>query len=321
MDSNDLRQFPPGLDEDAANVIRQAESLRPVQDQTVEQTRAAYRASRLQMSSGGPEMAVVRDLITGGAGHPVPLRYYRPKGLDPAVPMPALIFCHGGGWVLGDLDTHDTACRILADASDVAVIAVDYRLSPEYKFPCALEDVLEAARWLSGSGAAELGIDPARLAIGGDSAGAVLATVTAIQARSLDMPAFRLQLLIYPAGDLRRGSRSQQMFKSGFLLTEAMQNWLTGLYLQDLAEAEDWRASPLLAADLSRLPPAWVLTAGFDPLRDEGLAYVTRLAEAGVAVTLRHYPGQIHGFITMSNVIRQAHDALSEAAQALRTIR
>ena len=271
------------LDKDVVKYIQAVEAAGapPAWTLTPEQARAAYREARKKTSSGGPENLSVRTLAANESGNPVPVRIYRPDRIEEGFASPALVFCHGGGWLLGDLNTHDTACRILADKSGVVVIAVDYRMAPEHKFPTAVNDVYATAEWIAGPGAQPLSIDPEHLAIGGDSAGATLAIVTAISAREHAGPKFRLQLLIYPATDLRRESRSQQLFKSGYLLTESMQAWLTDHYLQDASQMTDWRASPKFAGDLSNLPPAWILTAGFDPLRDEGLSYVTSLAESG----------------------------------------
>jgi acetyl esterase len=263
-------------------------------------------------------VAAVRDLAAPGPAGLVPLRLYRPLGAAAEVPLPALVFFHGGGWVIGDLDTHDVVCRRLANASGAAIVSVDYRLAPEHKFPAAVEDAFAVTGWAAGAGAAVLGIDGRRLAVGGDSAGGNLATVTALLARDAGGPALRCQLLIYPATDLNMRHESQRRLAEGHLLTRSGQEWFHAQYLRSAADRDDWRASPLLAPSLAALPRTYVLTAGHDPLGDEGEAYARRLREAGVAVTERRFPGQIHGFITMGRMIAAAGQALDDAGAALK---
>jgi acetyl esterase len=196
-------------------------------------------------------------------------------------------------------------------------VSVDYRLAPEHPFPAAVDDTLAALRWVQRE-SAELGIDAARLAIGGDSAGANLAAVAALAARDAGGPALAFQLLIYPATDQRQGAPSHAALGEGYLLTRDSMHYYRRHYLPEAAQYEDWRASPLLHPDLSRLPPAFVLTAGYDPLRDEGLAYAQRLTDAGSRSTQLCFERQIHGFITMGRVIGEANDALRLCAAALR---
>ena len=198
------------------------------------------------------------------------MRLYRPLGSKAGAVLPALVYYHGGGWTIGDLDTHDTLCRELANQSGCAVVAVDYRMGPEHRFPAAVDDVLAATRWVRKEAAA-LGVDPSRLAVGGDSAGGNLATVVAIAARDAgDLP-IAFQLLIYPGTDMRRGHASHTTNGKGYLLESDTITYFHDHYIDDAAQDLDWRASPLLHKDLSKLPPALVITAGFDPLRDEGL--------------------------------------------------
>ena len=227
------------------------------------------------------------------------------------------MFFHGGGWVVGDIATHDTVCRHLANRADCAVVSVDYRLAPEHKFPAAVEDCVAATGWVA-ENAAALGVDPARLAVGGDSAGGNLAAVVCLMARDGGAPRIAHQLLIYPATDAAMRHASVTRFAEGYVLTRSTMRWFYDQYLRSPDDAADWRVSPLAAADLSGLPPAYVLTAGYDPLCDEGDEYAARLAAAGVAVEHRRFPGQIHGFVTNGKIIRAADPALDEAAAALK---
>ena len=263
-----------------------------------------------------PMARVEAKEIPGPAG-PLPARFYVPAGLPATEPAPLLLFFHGGGWVIGDLDTHDGVCRFLAAAAGVTVLAIDYRLSPEHPFPAAVEDAWASFAWAAAN-AAELGVDPARIAVGGDSAGANLGAVVSLLARAGGgaMPA--MQLLIYPPTDAAADLPSRNLFARGFMLTkEDMDTW-QAFYLPPGTDAADPRASILLAPDLTGLPPAYVTTAGFDPLRDEGEAYALRMREAGVSVALRRHPGLIHGFANMTAVSRTARAAMFEVAGALR---
>lgn len=241
-------------------------------------------------------------------------RIYRPRESD--APLPATVYFHGGGFVLGDLDTHDAICRHLAVRSGSTVVSVDYRLAPEYPFPCATDDAWAAFRWTA-ENASELGIDAARIAVAGDSAGGNLATVVAQLSRE-DGPRPAFQLLIYPAVDLTRSSDSHRTFASGFFLTEAEMDWFLANYLSNPAQTRDPRASPLLTRDLGGLPPAHVVTAGFDPLRDEGEGYADALRAAGVPTTSRCYDTLIHGFASMGGLIDAARHALDDLGEVLR---
>lgn len=285
--------------------------LPPTHLLTPEEARRVYRERRSFTQPVPPAVAAVEALQAG----PVPLRLYRAAPRTHGQAVPALVYLHGGGWTIGDLDTHDTLCRSLAHGSGCAVVSVDYRLAPEHRFPAALDDALAATRWVR-SQAGALGLDPHRLAVGGDSAGANLAAVVALLERDAGQ-ALAWQLLIYPATDLRAVAPSHTVNGQGFLLTADTVRYYTGHYLGEASPA-DWRASPLLAPDLARLPPALVLTAGFDPLRDEGLAYADALARAGNTVTQVCFERQIHGFITMGQVIDEAHTAVTLCAAELR---
>jgi acetyl esterase len=232
---------------------------------------------------------------------------------------PGLVFFHGGGWVIGDLDSHDVVCRKLADQGQLIVISVDYRLAPEHKFPAAVDDAIAATKWIAGN-ARQLGIDAARLVVGGDSAGGNLAAVVAISARDGNGPAIAGQVLIYPATDFAMTHPSHREPETSILLTHSVIGWFRDQYLNGAADIGDWRASPARAKTFARLPPAYVLTAGADPLRDEGDEYAGRLKQAGVAVTYRTFPGQFHGFFTMGKLLQQANVAASEIGAWLKTL-
>jgi acetyl esterase len=247
----------------------------------------------------------------------IPLRLYRPAGVSDATPLPVYVYFHGGGWVIGDLESHDVLCRQLTAESGACVIAVDYRLAPEHKFPAAADDAWAATRWIVGH-AAELGVDAGRLAVGGDSAGGNLAAVVALMSRDAGGPAIALQVLIYPVTDVGSESQSYADFADGYMLTRDSMRWFTAHYLGRKEEANDWRVSPLRAPSLAGLPPALILTAGFDPLRDEGAAYATRLREAGVTVDYVSFGGMIHGFVGMGRVLDSALRAVSLIGAALR---
>jgi acetyl esterase len=263
-------------------------------------------------------VASVRDLfIEAGAGaSPIPGRHYAPP--EPGGPHPLLVYYHGGGFTYGDLDTHDGVCRVLCRHAGAHVLAVDYRLAPEHPFPAAVEDARAALGWAVAN-AGRLGADPGRVGVGGDSAGGNLAAVVSQLAARDGGPEPALQLLIYPATDMTSRRRSRELFANGFLLTDAEMDWFEDNYLgRARTEASDPRASPLLAEDLSGLAPAFVVTAAFDPLRDEGEAYAQALREAGTPATLRRFPGFIHGFINGAGVSRTARDALVEIAGVTR---
>jgi len=277
--------------------------------------RQFYRNARTVLQPEPPEVASVRDLLAPGPRGPIPLRLYRGLGTAAGAALPTLVFYHGGGWVFGDLDTHDGVCRRLANAARAAVVSVEYRVAPEHKFPAAVDDALAALRWTA-ERAASLDLDPQRLAVGGDSAGGNLAAVAALDARDRGGPALRFQLLIYPAVDLTL-ALAQKNPCEGMPLAAKTMVWFRDLYLRTAADQTDWRASPLSAHDHRGLPPAYLLTVGFDPLSTEGDAYATKLREAGVAVEYRHYERLIHGFATMGRIIADAGPAVDAAAVAL----
>lgn len=264
-----------------------------------------------------PPIGSVRDLAAPGPRGPIPLRLYRPAGVADASALPLLVYFHGGGWVIGDLDTHDVACRTLAAGAGIAVLAVDYRLAPEHRFPAAVDDCIAAVRFARAEAAA-LGADATRIAVGGDSAGGNLAAVVCLALRDAGEPLPAFQLLIYPATDMRAVAPSHTANGQGYMLTADSIAYYREHYMPDAAEWADWRASPLLAPDHAHLPPALVLTAGFDPLRDEGRQYADALSGAGVACQYICFERQIHGFVTMGRVIDEANTALDLCATALR---
>jgi acetyl esterase len=271
------------------------------------------------MTAGRQPIGAVRDLTVAGRR----ARLYTPTAVVEEVaqqpsrnhPGPLLLFFHGGGFMYGDLGSHDGSCRFLAERSGVRVLAVDYRLGPELPFPAAYDDALAAHRWLVDH-AAEVGADPARLAVGGDSAGGNLAAVVAIEAARAGLP-LAFQLLVYPATDAVRETGSAGLFAEGFYLTKAFMDLANRCYIGG-GDPRDPRVSPLYADLLPGLAPAYVATAGFDPLRDEGEAYARRLAEAGVAVELRRFTDQIHGFFNIVGVGRTSRAAVAEIAAKLK---
>lgn len=271
------------------------------------------------LAGSGPPlpMAEVRELRYAGPTMTLPARLYVPHRAPPP-PRPALLYFHGGGWVVGSLDTHDSLCRFLAARSGVAVLSAGYRLAPEHPYPAGPEDAAAAYRWLI-ENAAALEIDPRRIAVGGDSAGGNMATGVCQVMRDDDgirPPA--MQLLIYPVTDAVGEHRSRELFAAGFKLTTSDIVEFERCYIADPSRSTEPLASVLRAPDLSNLPPAYVTTAGFDPLRDEGEDYAMRLREEGVRVALRRHPGLIHTFANMTSFSRMARSAMSEAAGALR---
>jgi acetyl esterase len=296
---------------------RVATAARPTLDMlSPAEARAEYRRSRRVLHPDPPDVAAAEDLRIPGPHGPIGARAYRALGSTPTEPLPVLVYFHGGGYTVGDLDTHDVVCRTLANEAHCAVVSVDYRLGPEHKFPAAIDDGVAATRWVAANAAA-LHIDAARIAVGGDSAGGNLATVTALTLRDDGGPRLVYQLLIYPSTHPPHRTPSAERLAHGFLLTRAVINYFRNNYVRGPEDFTDWRCAPLLAPDVSRLPPTLVLTAGYDPLVDEGKAYADRLAQAGVPVTYRCYEGMVHGFITMGRVLDAAGRALEECGAAL----
>jgi acetyl esterase len=282
-----------------------------------EEARRRYAAGTAAFAPETPALEAVEEMTVPGPAGEIPARLYRPKGApDPA---PLLVFFHGGGWVFGDMDTHDHVCRALADAAKCLILSVDYRLSPPDKFPAAVEDCLAATAWAHAH-ADGIGADPERIAVGGDSAGGNLAAVVAQSARDAGSPPLVFQLLIYPATDFTADTESMRTNGEGYLLTKAAIDWCKETYLRDKADETDPRASPLLAKDFSGLPDALVITAEYDPLRDEGSAYAEALADAGCGVVYREYDGMVHGFMRMGALVDRANEAIEDSALTLRHV-
>lgn len=262
-------------------------------------------------------MARVEAVTIPTAAGPLGARFYLPGGLPGGTAPPLLVYFHGGGFVIGDLDTHDGVCRFIAAAAGLAVLSVDYRLGPEDPFPAGIEDAWSAFTWALANAAA-LGVDPARIAVGGDSAGGNLAANVCLRGKAEGGPMPALQLLIYPVTDSADDPRSRLLFANGFLLTKEDMDRFEAFYVPSDQDINDPRISILKAPDLSGLPPAYVTTAGFDPLRDEGEAYAIRMREEGTKVALRRHPGLIHGFANQTAVSRSSRGAMLELAGALR---
>lgn len=306
------------LEPDFAGIIDAAKGsgLPELNTLTPDAARAQYADSVALIAGISPDVANVEDLHIETPETTLPARLYRPH--DAAAEVAALlVFFHGGGWSFGSIETHDHICRHLAAAFGGSVLSVEYRLAPEHKFPAAVEDAVNATQWASDN-AHMLGTDPAKLFLGGDSAGGNLAAVAAIGARDAGGPAIAGQLLIYPATDMSMRFPSHTTFGDNFRLTRPLMVWSALNYLRDGSDVTDPRASPLLAESHAGLPPAIIITAGYDPLRDEGKAYADALRKAGVLVDYKCYPGAIHGFIGMTGVSQTAGDSLAFAGAALR---
>jgi acetyl esterase len=285
----------------------------PLEQMTPTEARQMVLAARVADVPREDVVSVVDRTIPGPAGE-IPVRIYRPvdKGA-----LPVLVYFHGGGWVLGDLEGVDVPLRAIANRAGCAIVSVDYRLAPEHKFPAAADDCYAVARWVA-ENAASLGVDPSRIAIGGDSAGGNLTAVVALMARDRGGPRFVHQLLVYPVTNFDFTTPSYDENADGYFLTKAAMVWFWNHYLRDETDGAHPHASPYQASDLSNLPAAFVITAEYDPLRDEGEAYADRLRQAGNQVELRRYDGMIHGFFTMGNVLDQGQVVVEDAAERLR---
>ena len=288
-------------------------------DLPLEQARAEYVVNMREAAGAAPEMDSVADHPIELAGRTLALRLYRPRGVAPAA-APAVVYFHGGGWVFGNLDSHDSVCRQLAQRTGCVLLAVDYRLGPEHPLPAASDDAIDAFDWIVAQ-AEELGVDPTRLAVAGDSAGGHLSAVVALAARDRGV-ALRAQVLIYPAVDMRAraGAYPSKRRNSDYPpLTRELMHFFSERALTDNTLLEDWRISPLMADDLSGLAPALVITAGADILMDEGILYRHWLEESGTEAEHAHYPGTIHGFIQMLAYLSATDHAMNRIAGMLRT--
>ena len=285
----------------------------PLHTLTAAQARAAYEAGAGVLEIPSPALKRVEDFsIPARDGHAMPARLYAPS----AEKLPVLLYFHGGGFTIGSIASHDILCRQLSHLAGCAVVSVDYRLAPEHKFPTAANDAWDALQWLSAH-ATSRGLDAARLAVGGDSAGGTLAAICAVLARDARLP-LALQLLFYPGCTAHQDTPSHQRFASGFVLDEASISWFFDLYVRSPADRDDWRFAPLNAPDVDGVAAAWFGLAECDPLVDEGVMYADKLRSAGVTVELEIYRGVTHEFIKMGRIIPEARHAHADAARALR---
>ncbi len=305
------------LDEGAQRVLAMQREIggAPFETLTVHAARTAFNAGNPLWQPEAPEVGTSYDLTAPGPHGPIPIRFYRGKDAAVEKPLPALIYFHGGGWVVGDLDSHDVVCRALANAAGAIVISVGYRLAPEHKFPADIDDAVAAMRFVFDQ-AGSLGIDPARIAVGGDSAGGNIATVVALTARNGDVPPVNYQILFYPNTDAAQKHTSYRTKGEGYGLTASTMRWYRDHYIRDATDIEDWRVSPLRVASLVGVASTYIVTAAYDPLCDEGMEYANRLRAEGVLVTHRHLQDQIHGFVSMGRYIPEAKSTIEDAATA-----
>ena len=281
---------------------------------SVEDARRMFWKQAHAMESDAPVMLETRAMTVAGAEGPLDARLYVPYAVGADSGGPGIVYFHGGGFTVGDLDSHEMLCRRLADAGRLRVLSVAYRLAPEHKFPAAPEDAYAATQWTAAH-AASIGFDPARMMVAGDSAGGCLSAVVAQETKKRGGGALRAQMLIYPCTQFIQLTPSQIRLKEGYLLTQAAQDFFRDKYLRTREDALDTRCSPILENDLGGLPPTYLVTAGFDPLLDEGVAYKEKLEACGVAVTHRNYPSQVHGFFNMTAISGGARDAIAEAGK------
>lgn len=291
-------------------------SLPPYPELGVDGARRAYAKAVVTLDIAQRPLEQVIDLDVDLPGRRLRVRQYAPREPSWADPMPALLYFHGGGFTIGSVDTHDRVCRMLAADTGCQVFSVDYRLAPEHRFPSAVDDAFDAMRWLFRE-AASLGVDAARIAVGGDSAGGTLAAACALQARDEALPVC-LQLLIYPGFASRQDTDSHRRLARGYLLDSDVIQWFFGQYLRDAADRDDWRFAPLMAPSVARVAPAWMALAEYDPLLDEGRSYAERLETAGVTVDCRVYEGMIHAFFQHAGFVVRARQAHRDACSALR---
>lgn len=306
------------LDPGAAHVLAlgRASGGIPFELGTPSEARAAYDAGCPALQGDREPVAAIEDRIIAGPRGPIPLRIYR--GVDaPDADAPALLYLHGGGWVVGTLESHDEICRWFANIGACVVICPDYRLAPEHKFPAGIDDCVSALAYIADQARA-LGINSDRVAVAGDSAGGNLAAVLSVLSRDGAAWPISTQLLLYPNTDARQTADSYARFSEGYGLTASTMRWFRDHYIRDGVDISDWRVSPLLAESLAGLPPAFVAIVGCDILADEGDAYASRLADAGVPVLVRRWDDQIHGFVSMGRHIPAARQAVEEAVAAWR---
>lgn len=301
------------LDPQAKFILEQLEAAGgpPMEQLTPEEARQADFSA---LAGVPEEVGNVENRNIPVDGGEIGIRIYTPAGEGP---FPALVYYHGGGWVIGNLDMVDVPCRLLTNRANCVVVSVDYRMAPEHKFPVPVNDAYAAAQWVADNASA-LNVDSARVAVGGDSAGGNLATAVALMAKDRGGPPLAYQMLIYPVTNHAFDTESYQENADGYFLTKNTMVWFWNHYLQNEQDGKNPYASPLLADDLSGLPPALIITAGFDPLRDEGEAYAERLRAAGVTVEATRYDGMIHGFFWMPGILEQGNKAIEQSANALK---
>ena len=317
LDGHRIRRGTRTMDPKAQIVGEFVKSIRvPGYFPPLPELRQQLRTMVTLMDEPAPALARIENVRIPGPAGDIPARVYSARAAGGAL-MPAVVYFHGGGWVQGDLETHHGLCARLAQHAGALVVAVDYRLAPEHKFPAAVEDCLAAYTWLRAHGR-ELGADPARVAVAGDSAGGNLSAVVSQLAAAGKVPVPTCQALIYPAVDFSFETDSHRDMVDGHVIPRDRVLWYMEQYLRSEADKADLRASPLRAPSLAGQPPAMIVTAGFDPLRDEGRAYAERLRGAGVDVVYREYPGQIHAFVSLTKAIPQGLACTLEVADYLR---
>ncbi|MDD9896437.1 MAG: alpha/beta hydrolase [Gammaproteobacteria bacterium] len=286
----------------------------PFNAYSAQEARIVYDQASELVRGDPPKPFSIEEIEIPGSGGSIPAWIYRPSE-QPRFPI--LVYFHGGGYTIGSLKSHDCICRGLCVEAECIVVSVDYRLAPENKYPAAVEDAWDAARWVAANAVA-LGGDPDKVAIGGDSAGGNLTAVVSLLAKENGSPDFVFQLLVYPGTDMTCSFESHNKFGNGYRLTNELIAWFYAHYFTEGDDITHWKASPLNAEDLSDLPPAFMISAGFDPLQDENRAYAEKLKSAGVSVKHSHYGGMIHGFLTMPGALDKAREGINECAQELR---
>lgn len=286
---------------------------------TADESRAQFVANCKPFDLPPVDMAAVVDhrIPDATGNHKMLVRDYRPRGLSRGKPAPALVYLHGGGWVVGSPDTHDGICRLLAERAGARVFSVDYRMGPEHRFPAAIDDCRAAWQWLARESEG-LGVDPTRIAVGGDSAGGNLAAVLALELRDTALPKPCLQVLIYPATDATADAPRDPAIDEGYFLDRAQMQWFIDNYVASPGDVSHWRFSPIRADSLTGAAPAYVITCGYDVLGLQGAAYADRLRASGVPVTHAHYPGALHGYFNMAGALKSARAGVEATAAFLR---
>ncbi len=295
--------------------IAEEKGMPPLDELTPAESKAAYEERALTLTFKDVDIGKTVDVDIPGPLGDIPIRIYHPVGMT--APLPVLVYYHGGGWVIGSRNTHDSLCRLIANSGPFVVVSVDYRMGPEAPFPAAVQDSVAAFNWTVDNIAKYNG-DPNKIAVGGDSAGGNLSAVVSLMAREAKTYLPKFQWLIYPATQMEMTTPSHEKFSEGYFLTRSLMEYFQRQYLQREEDKKDWRASPILADNLAGLPPALIQTAGFDPLQDEAIAYANRMNEEGSEARHTHYEGMLHGFITLGGVIDKATDCVNEGVVALR---